>query len=316
MGNDYMGNPDSNISTDNTNRITIIVNEMTNSFQTIHQGKKILVNFITLYLSAVIGYAYYGAFVEQRIREFDNSIISLHETKLLAALGILFAFILFIFGSALLGLVTRTIFGTIKQFKHISYMRKLSSVYFEKNAFHYHCLNPIAVVNLSIKTERSLPFLFSVLNFIIVSSSFFFWALFFPYRIAFTMVLIPLGFLAIYYTDILSKHFSELRIAQHITPLRNEKRVREIFQKRKDRQKERKKYQLFWWLLFICSWLYFFSFYFNFRYIYYSVPISNELLLTQVGSILIISILSFIVSNLKIEWRIFIKISKLITFDK
>jgi hypothetical protein len=298
---------------ENTNRVAIINREIESSLQTIHQGKKILVNFITLYITGVFGFFYYGAYVQGKLNSakltnFPNDLL------ILGLIGVLLVLIIFLFGWALLGFVTRTIFGTIKQYKHISYMRNLSALIFPPGIFEANCLNPIGTTTLSgdpklpMRIAVSLPYLFGLVNFMFLSSSFYFLKFFLSTNEATSLFLIPTGFFALFYTNILTKHFTELRIVQEITPLNNEKSVRDKYEKLKQEHKKLQKYKISYIILVVLSWLYFLSFLLTMYQKINFDRINPALVLTQVIGVGFIFLLSLFVSLLKVETKFTLKL--------
>lgn len=303
MGNDSP-------KTDTASQAAIINQEIDISIQTIHQNKKILVNFITFYLTAVFGFFYYGAYIESKLNlpEIRKSLPN-SDYIVLGLIGVFINLIIFLFGWALLGLVTRTICTTIKQYKHISYMRNLSASFFEPGKFKDSCLNPIAIANpentkLPIRVADSLPYLFALVNFMFLFSSLYFLKLFLTTSEAISIFIFTSGLFAVFYPNIFSKHFIELKIVQEINPIQNHLQVFEKYMRLKKRTKKLRRYKFSFLLLLFLSIAFFLSFIFNFIQDINQSDIDSDLILTQGIVAILMGIISLFVSFIKVEKKI------------
>ena len=296
-------------SVDNANKVEIINKEIDCSIQTIHQGKKILVNFITLYITAVFGFFYYGAYIQGKISLANVNPIPPNELIILGVVGVLLVLIIFLFGWALLGLVTSSIFATIKQYKNIKYLRGLSATLFPNDEFRKYCLNPVAGLDpendneLPISIPVSLPYIFSLVNFFFLLSSLFFLQLFLPAIDSITFLLFPLGFFAIFYTNLYANHFTELKIVKEITPLNNESTVRKKYAQIKNDQKKIRWYRISFIFLVVLSCLYFLSFFASY-YFRDNAALKQNIVIAQSISVLFLGGLSYLVTMIKVNTRI------------
>jgi len=303
-----MENEKSISNIDTASQASIINQEITISIDTIHQNKKILVNFITFYLTAVFALFYYGAYIDSKINipEVKKTIPN-NDYLILGIIGVIITLIIFLFGWALLGLVTRTICTTIKQYKHISYMRNLSATFFPPNVFAANCLNPIASAKnpkLPIRVAKSLPYLFALVNFLFLFSSLYFFKTFLTAGAAISIFLIIVGIFSLFYPNIFSEHFTELKIAQEINPDVNAIEVTDKYDRIRKRTKKLNKYKIPYLLLFFLSILYFPSFVINLVLSIKHSCIHDYILVTQSIAVTVMAFLSLIVSFLKIEMKI------------
>jgi len=215
--------------------------EISTSFDYITSQKDVSIKAIKVYLTIVFGLFVYSSFIETRIIEAKVDTPS-DDFFVFGIFGVFITTLTFMIGWALLDFITRIIYGVIKQYKHISYMRYLKSQLFITNTFRNYSINPILVTKIPMRISRHLPVIFNLMNFFLLCFIYYFLNLFLEPEMSITYTLVILGIFAIYYPNSCEKYYEEIAIAQLIKPNLSERKAKCIIRERIERNRKNLSY--------------------------------------------------------------------------
>jgi len=213
-------------------------------YNQIDKQRESTTNFLKIYLSIIVGLLTYIYFLENRLL-VDGKRISVPNLDFIifGAFGVLVCFISFIIGWALLDNVTKTVYKSIKYYKHISYMRHIVALTFEEDIFRKNSIIPIRQAKIPMRISKQVPIIGGLINFALLILTYYFFRLFLQSEIAYISTCLILTSISIFYANQLEKHFEEILIADSLIPEKDEIELKKIVSKMVKLQKRKKNYK-------------------------------------------------------------------------
>ena len=245
-------------------QVSYINNEISNSIAQIENNKKLAIGAIKIYLLIFFGMFAYAAFLQTKI--IGNNSISLPSEKyfMYALFGVIVTVMTSAMGWILLDYITGLVYKAIINYKHISYMRMLSSSLFFNDSLNNHCILPVGCSIVHLERTRHLPLIFSVINILLLGMNYYFLQTAFLPKTALTITYLIIFVFAIFFPNACKKLEEEKIIAQKMTPGSNdEKKIREHLAEIKDKKKKDKIYKVYWYIFITLCIVFLMSFMFN-----------------------------------------------------
>jgi hypothetical protein len=273
-----------------------IDSEISNSLEHIRTQKELVLSGVKIYASVVFGMFVYAAYIQTNIKPIPNTTFQFY-----AVIGIAITILVFILGWALLAFITNTIFAAVVHYKHVSHMRRLKTIIVGE-AFRANCILPIAAQEVPLKYAKLLPIAFSVINLLLLCSSYYFIALITKPSTAASYTMLCIGFFAYWYPNVFSRYNEEIFISQLMSPKRDEKYIRKMLQECVQRNESKKIHKILRGIMFFAFSIFLFSIGSN-LYPFYkeSLQISYNENWVSFGLLLLFVVLRYWLAQLRVK---------------
>ena len=125
-------------------QIDFISKEIKVIYSQIDKQRESTTNFLKIYLSIIVGLLTYIYFLENRLISNGQRLqLPNDDFMIFGEFGILVCLISFLIGWALLDNVTKTVYKSIKYYKHISYLREIIANTFPDDVYRKNSIIPI-----------------------------------------------------------------------------------------------------------------------------------------------------------------------------
>lgn len=207
----------------NDKQYDFICNEINLIYNKIEGQRKSSTEFLKIYLSIILALFGYIYFVENRlILNGKRTAIPNDDYFIFGIFGVIITLIVFIVGWALLDNVTKSVYNSIKNYKHISNLRYIVSTTFEDDVFRRHSILPLKRDKIPVRISAQVPVFGALFNFGLLILISYFFSLFIPFQQSILITTMILTIISILYSNQLEKHFEEILFAQKIKPASDE----------------------------------------------------------------------------------------------
>ncbi len=213
-------------------QIDFVSKEIEVVYSQIDKQRESTTNFLKIYLSIIVGLLTYIYFLENRLVTNGQRLqLPNNEFMIFGEFGVLVCLISFLIGWALLDNVTKTVYKSIKYYKHISYLRYIVSCTFPDEIFKKNSIIPIRQNKIPMRISKQVPIIGGLINFALLVLNFYFLRLFLPSEIANVVCCIILGCVSVFYANQLEKHFEEILIADTLLPETDENEIKKTIKR-------------------------------------------------------------------------------------
>ena len=248
---DYISRREENM---NEMKSSYINNEINNSLTQIENNKTLALGAIKIYLLIFFSLFTYAAFLQTKIITDVNIVLPSTKYFMFSVFGAILTIITTSLGWILIDYITGLIYKAIINYKHMSYMRNLSSELFFNKELINHCVLPIGSSIVHLERSRHLPIVFSVINMLILSMNYYFLQISFHPKLALTVTFSIFFVFALLFPNACKKLEEEKRIAQKLSPSNiDEKKIRDNLVEIKKEKRGSKEFKCFFRITIILS---------------------------------------------------------------
>lgn len=200
-----------------------LTKEIEITYSQIDKQRESTTDFLKIYLSIILGLFTFIYFLENRLLVDGKRIpIPNNDFIIFGGFGILVCLITFIIGWALLDNVTKTVYKSIKHYKHISYIRHIIALSFDNDLLTNNSILPMRQKQIPMRISAQVPIIGGLINLALLLLNFYFFSLFANFELSILFTTLIVCGLGIFYANQLEKHFEEILIAQKLLPKRDE----------------------------------------------------------------------------------------------
>ncbi len=250
-------------------RSLYINNEINNSLTQIENNKRLAIGAIKIYLMIFFALFTYGAFLQTKIvlLSRSKSLEIIPEQYLMFAIfGVALTVMTSSMGWVLLDYITGLIYRSVINYKHIGYMRKLTSDLFfgglddEIHSLRKYCALPFEGSVIHLQRTRHLPIVFSAMNVMLLSMNYYFLQTSLCPKLSLTITYSIILLFVLFFPNACKKLEEEKIIAKRIKPKStDEQKIRSYLDRVKRFKKRTRPYKLLRYLLDVLVTLMIFS---------------------------------------------------------